>query len=172
MGVLDVPFVRRIRRNHAIEHATIHMLGRRYPNVHLAGRSDSSGFYIYGDVKAEDVWEAAEEAIERLKDQPELAVHPMCGTNMVVGGLVAGVLSLAAVASLTDDRKPVKLLDALPRFVLAGTVAMVASQPLGPAVQRRITTLPEPEGLKVRDVQRHGTDRHVVHRVSLAEVAA
>ncbi len=172
MGLLEVPFVRRIRRNHAIEHATIHLLARHNPNVHLAGRSDGSGFFLYGNVSSEDVWTAAEEAIQRLRHQPELAVHPLCGTNMVVGGFMAGVMSMAAVATLSAKERSSKPLEALPRLILAGMAAMIASQPLGSALQRRVTTLPEPEGIRVKEVKRVGSGRHVVHRVLLDHSAS
>lgn len=167
MGLLEVPLVRRIRRNHAIEHATIHLLARRYPDLHLAGRSDGSGFFLYGKVESEHVWSAAEEGIRRLESQPELAVHPLCGTNMVVGGFIAGLMSMVAVATLSGKERPPKPLQVLPRLILAGMGAMVASQPLGFAVQRNLTTLPEPEGIRVTGVRRLGSDRHVVHRVLL-----
>jgi hypothetical protein len=168
MGLIDAPFLQRIRRNHAIEHATIHILGRRYPNQHIAGRSDTRGFYIYGDVRTEDVIAAADEALRVLDEHPEMAIHPMCGTNMVVGGVVAGLLSLAAVQTLPQERRT-KPLEVLPRLILAGTAAMLASQPLGPAVQRRLTTRPVTDGVTVADVERRQHGRHTVHRVLLAE---
>jgi hypothetical protein len=166
MGPLK-PFIRRVRRHHAVEHATIHILGAKYPKASLAGRSDRGGFYLYGQVDTEDVRQAVHEALRRLADEPELAVHPMCGTNMVVGGLVAGVLSLVAVATMSEERRSKPLLDALPRLILAGTAASVASQPLGPFVQRWLTTLPDTHGIRLKGIRRMRRGRHVVHRVQL-----
>ncbi len=169
LGLLDIPYVRRVRRNHAIEHATIHILSRRAPGVRLAGRSDGRGLFLYGDLPTEDVRAAVENALARIPGEPELAVHPMCGTNMVVGGLVAGLAALAASVTMSGDRRPVRAVDALPRFILAGTLASLASRPLGPLVQRRLTTLPQTANVRIKDIDVLRRGRHVIHRVILNE---
>ncbi|MGA2285496.1 MAG: DUF6391 domain-containing protein, partial [Dehalococcoidia bacterium] len=57
-----------VRRNHALEHATISILmGRLGPDVRLIGRATASGFYIYGNVPAQDVQESAEQGLSRLQ---------------------------------------------------------------------------------------------------------
>ena len=61
--ILDLPLILETRRNHALEHATIHVLGGRYPHVHLVGRSTASGFYIYGPLATQEVAGAASEAL-------------------------------------------------------------------------------------------------------------
>jgi len=63
--ILDFPLVRRVRRNHAYEHATVHMLNRQ--NYILSGRSDSEGFVVVGDVPTEKIEKAAQDALKRLK---------------------------------------------------------------------------------------------------------
>jgi hypothetical protein len=69
----------RVRRNHGLEHATLHVLAEHLPRVNLAGHSDPNGFWIVGDVSTEDVIDAAAEALRRLKEgEHELAVHPVC----------------------------------------------------------------------------------------------
>ena len=40
--VLDLPLIRRTRRNHGLEHATIHMLSNRIKTLQIAGRSTDS----------------------------------------------------------------------------------------------------------------------------------
>ncbi|MER3469342.1 MAG: hypothetical protein C4314_05250, partial [Thermoflexus sp.] len=69
MGLLEWSPVRRIRRNHALEHATVHLLSQRFPGQPMAGRSTPSGFYLYGNVPMEAVVAAAHEALERLRRQ-------------------------------------------------------------------------------------------------------
>ena len=54
-GLLDLPAVARVRRNHALEHATIQILSERNSALALMGRSSLWGFYIYGDMDTEDV---------------------------------------------------------------------------------------------------------------------
>ena len=55
-----------IRRNHALEHATIHLLSARHPHLSLVGRSDTAGFYLFGNVPTELVDEAVHEALSRF----------------------------------------------------------------------------------------------------------
>jgi hypothetical protein len=171
MSPLDLPIARRTRRNHAIEHATVHLLTAGQPRLPLAGRSDAGGFYLYGNVETNRLAAAVDEAIRRLDDEPELAVHPHCGTNLVVGGLTAGLASLLAVATAPENRR-LGALDLLPRFLLAGTVAALAGANLGPVVQRRWTTLAEARGVKVTGITRSQKGRHVLHRVGLADAGA
>ena len=40
------PYILRVRRNHGLEHATIHLLNRQ--NYQLSGRSSDSGFILVG----------------------------------------------------------------------------------------------------------------------------
>jgi hypothetical protein len=42
-SILDLPFVQETRRNHALEHATLHMLARKYPDKPMAGHSNPTG---------------------------------------------------------------------------------------------------------------------------------
>jgi len=167
-------FIRRTRRNHAIEHATIHILSERHPRLQLAGRADRKGFFVVGQVDTGEVERAAGEAIERLDGEPELAVHPFCGTNLVVGGLVAGLAAMAAVASLprSADGRPARALDVLPRLLLAGSVSTLLAQPLGPMAQRHLTTLPEVGGATLASVSRSERAGRTIHRVSIAEAPA
>ena len=82
--LLDIPFVRRVRRNHGLEHATIHMLSQRKPGMKIVGRSDAGGFWIYGNVPTESVRDCATRALSRMrKGEHQLAIHPNCGTNLV-----------------------------------------------------------------------------------------
>ena len=48
--ILNLPVIRRVRRNHGLEHATIHILSRKVKNLSMAGRSTMRGFYLYGNV--------------------------------------------------------------------------------------------------------------------------
>ena len=80
MNILEMPLIVRIRRNHALEHATIHVLTQYNPRRHLVGRTTASGFYIYGEVEIEEVAAAVSEALARLRGgEHDLAVHPQIG---------------------------------------------------------------------------------------------
>ena len=83
--------VSRLRRNHGLEHATLHILSEKHPHLSLAGHSDLGGFWILGDVELEDLAEAVDEGLRRMQSgEHNLSVHPNCGTNYVATGILAG----------------------------------------------------------------------------------
>src|SRR2546430_15176339 len=84
-----------VRQNHALEHATIVLLSKRFPDVRLAGVSSALGFFVFGDVPTEAILPAAQEALSLLRTtQPELAIHERCGTNLAVAGTLTGLAAL------------------------------------------------------------------------------
>ncbi len=158
--------IEKIRRNHAAEHATIHILTSWIPNLRVAGRADTRGFWLYGDVPTDAVRSAASEALARLQaGEAHLAVHPRCGTNLAVAGVLAGLSSLLVPTG--RSRSP---LSRLPHILLATTLAVLAAQPLGPVVQERITTSPNLRGVRIKDVIRQSAGQVTVHRVLLEEL--
>jgi len=159
----DIPA--RVRSNHALEHATLHVLQEKGLTGRLGGISDAGGFFIYGEVPAERVLEAAREGLERLgKGERELAVHPNCGTNLAVGGLAAGGLAWLAMSGTKG--KPFKRLTRLPLAVLMGLVGYQVAKPLGPKLQEQITTSADVGRAQIVEVVRHDVMGHTVHRVS------
>ncbi len=44
--LLDLPYILETRRNHALEHATLHMLAREHQGP-MAGHSNPTGFFIF-----------------------------------------------------------------------------------------------------------------------------
>lgn len=156
-------FVNAIRQNHALEHATMHMLSRRNPYLQLMGRSTPGGFYIYGPVATEEVASAASEALARLQQgEAHLAIHPRCGTNLSVTALFAGLAAFGATLG-----RPRSKLERLPLALTAATVATILSRPVADRVQQYITTTPEVDGLSIADVTRQERGRLVVHHVAV-----
>ena len=89
---LKLPVVSRVRRNHGLEHATLHVLSRRHPGQPLSGHSDTGGFWLVGNLPTEEVYSAAQEALVRLNaGERSLAVHQNCGTNYVISGSMAAL---------------------------------------------------------------------------------
>ena len=87
-----------LRRNHALEHATIAVMMERDPRRRFNGFSDDDGFFVQGVRSAAEVEDAAREALRRLRDgQKTLAVHRNCGTTIVAANLLAAVFFLAAL---------------------------------------------------------------------------
>jgi hypothetical protein len=152
-----------VRQNHALEHATIHLLSRRNPGVRLAGRSSPSGFAILGSLDTEEVADAAAEAMARLQGgEAHLAVHPSCGTNVVVTGVLVGLAAFAAGSAGSRSRW-----ERLPQVLLAATVAALVAQPLGLVTQERITTTPDVHGVYLSAISRKVQGRLVVHTLAV-----
>jgi hypothetical protein len=167
---LGFPLIRRIRRNHGLEHATIHMLTRRVKNLSMAGRADNSGFYLYGDVDTDLIWEAATEALERMRGgEHRLAVHPNCGTGLVTTSLMT---SSAAVLGLVGTKNSVTdIFNRLPLVMLLSIFALIVSQPVGLSIQRHFTTFGDPGDLEIVDINRKEgfvplAGKMMIHRVN------
>lgn len=162
-SVLDIPAVARTRRNHGLEHATLHILAQRHPNTALAGHSDASGFWVLGDVSIEAIQEAVDEALGRLQaGERRLAIHPNCGTNFATAGVLAG---LAAGAAMLGGRSMRDRIERLPLAALLATLALIVAQPLGALVQERVTTSGDPGGLRVMEIVVTRRGRWRAHRV-------
>ena len=150
MNVLNLTPVRRTRRNHGLEHATIHVLSARFPGRSVAGRSTPHGFYIYGNVAAEDVASAAEEALRRMRGgEPHLAIHPGCGTNYLTSGAFAGLGAFAALSVGGRSRW-----ERLPNAIMAATLGLFLAAPIGPLLQARVTTTGEMADLEIVSVRK------------------
>lgn len=151
-----------IRRNHALEHATITLLSSRLTGTVLRGRSNRHGFYIAGTVGREELTAAASEALQRLAaGQTELAIHPFCGTNLAVAGLLSG-LSAALVSRMNRQG------GTYPSAVLAAMAALVVAQPLGLLAQRHLTTLSDVRNLRIVGVEEKRLLGHKLHFVRTA----
>ncbi len=162
---LQQPPISKIRRNHGLEHATIHLLSQRFPDRSFVGRSDAGGFWLYGDVPTAAVVETVEEALTRLKrGEHQLAVHPNCGTNFVTAGLLGGTASFFSLAG-SDDESWGSKLERLPLAITLTTVALIIAQPLGRAAQRHITTQGDPQNLHIKHVERVQDGARALHRV-------
>lgn len=150
--LLDIQPISRTRRNHALEHATIHVLSKKFPNVTLAGISSPNGFTLIGDVSTEDVAEGAIEALTRLRGgEAELALHPNCGTNFAITGIAAGLA--AWLGTLGSGKEIRHKFERLPLIVLLATIAIIVTRPLGPLVQKQITTDGAPGGLELERIE-------------------
>jgi Domain of unknown function (DUF6391) len=136
-----------VKQNHALEHATIVLLSRKFPEVRFSGISFAAGFFVFGDVATEAILPTAEEALHLLRTtQPELAIHERCGTNLAVAGLLTGLSSMA-IAKL---RRPYSTAN---NVILASTAALVLARPLGLTVQRYVTTQTPNASMRILNVK-------------------
>ncbi len=153
--------VNAIRRNHALEHATITLMLAETGPMRVVGRAGTDGFFVYANVTRERLERFARLALERLQGgEAGLAVSPLCGTNIAVSGILAGAASYLAIGS---GRKG---LDSVARAVIAGMLGVLASQPVGRLIQKHYTTSPELSGVKIVSVEPVG--RFGLHKVRTA----
>lgn len=155
----------RIRRNHALEHATLHILSKRKPQTSIAGQSDFDGFWIIGDVSTSEIESSVQEALSRLQNgESQLAIHPFCGTNLIASAMLG---SFAAMGAFLGSGKRLRdKVERLPFAVSLIALSMIFARPLGGWLQRHLTTSSDVEGVKIRSVRpiRRGWLR--THRVS------
>jgi len=149
-NLLNAPLVSETRRNHALEHATLHILSERFPGRGMAGHSNPTGFFLIGDVSTEDIRAAASQALTRLQNgESRLAIHAGCGTNYVVTGALAGLFALLGMSGTRNTRER---LERFPLLMLLSILAFMIGQPLGLALQKRVTTQPDPGDLTIVDI--------------------
>jgi hypothetical protein len=154
----------RVRRNHALEHATVAvMVQRRGRRVPLIGMSVPGGFVLAGAFTPEEVLEGAPEALRRLQNgEHYLAVSDDCGTTLLAGGILTTVAAIA----LTRGR-------VLARFWMAVTAAMAINRfsPLiGRSLQRAVTTDARVERCEIQGIWTGRLSRRVaIARVSVGD---
>lgn len=142
--------IERIRRNHALEHATLHMLATKIENLRGGGYAAPSGYYVVGDFDIEQIAWAANEAIRRMNEgQKHLAVHPGCGTNLATTGVMAGVLSFIGGNLIRKARWQ----DRLTFSMLGALIGGFAAYPLGPWMQANVTTSANMTGMRVKAIK-------------------
>lgn len=150
------------RKNHALEHATMTILAERYKGVRMMGHSSPAGFILVADLPTEIVTEAVLEAKRRLENgEPNLAIHPNCGTNLVVSSLAGSAAAFSVLGLLSKNGRNtwwhylVATAFAVPAFMLA--------KPLGPKLQKNVTTDPETQEMAVQMVTSQKTANSFVH---------
>jgi len=165
MKLLEPSFFTATRRNHALEHATIHVLSERHPDLRLVGRSDWTGFTLYGPVDTNELSEALASALQRLQaGEKQLAVHPRCGTNLATGMVLAGLASTAALGGHRRSR-----LEKTLQLALGLAAALSLAQPLGAKVQQKVTTSADVGHLHVTKILGLERGAVIVHRIETAQ---
>jgi len=153
--------VDRIRRNHALEHASINVLSERHKGFSAQGNSTPGGFNlnIYGTISEEDVYDAVEEAFRRLNaGESRLGLHPTCGTVLLTTAALAALSAQVSFAiELKRQRRsslgPVGLVAALPMATLAVMISLFVARPLGMAIQESYTVDANLRDLRITSIR-------------------
>lgn len=145
--IINIAKNKAIRRNHALEHATINVLeryaGRRLP---LSGLAQKNGFIISGAHDPDLVIEAANEGLYLLKKgECQLAIHRRCGTSIAIANFLAALLFI------------IFLLQTGYFSILAIVIALLAANLLGPYLgeftQKYFTTSCDVENIEIVGIQ-------------------
>lgn len=158
--ILDFPPFLATRRNHALEHASLLILARKYKDQNMAGHSNPTGFFLFGEMSLEDIRNAINEAMARLRaGESGLAIHPGCGTNLAASTLVPAAFAWAPFQGARSLRWRILLIPVALMFAVFG---YLLSKPLGPWLQRNVTTEADLGDMQVMDIV---TVRPGVYRV-------
>ena len=125
-----------LRRNHALEHATIVVMMERSPGRKFNGFSDDDGFFVQGVRSTDEVDSAAREALRRMRaGEKGLAIHRNCGTTIVAANLLSAVFFLGAIGLGLYMNWPLYLM------ILGGiALALLLRVPFSLLLQRFVTT--------------------------------
>ncbi len=135
-----------VRRNHAIEHATVNVLEERYGSQLVDGCATPEGFRIRAAIDPVLLFDAAREGLLRLqRGDRALAIHRRCATALVLTYLTLGS-SLITLLLATDAISPFNL-----TLVLILTVA--ATPKVSRLLQRFLTTSMDVKGMSIGAVE-------------------
>ncbi|HET9912010.1 MAG TPA: DUF6391 domain-containing protein [Anaerolineales bacterium] len=158
--ILNLPPYLATRRNHALEHATLKILARKYDEKNLGGHSNPTGFFLFGDLAMDDIRNAIAEAMSRLRaGEKELAIHPGCGTNAATSLILPATFAFLPMQRARSNLWRFLL---IPFALGLAVFGYLLSKPLGPWLQRNVTTEANLGDLQVMEIV---SVRKGVHRI-------
>ena len=154
-SLLWIAFNKRIRQNHALEHATVNVLEEHFGQTSLGGYATKDGFKLRGasNISPELILEAAQTGLSRLrKGEKELALHTRCGSSLLISNFLFSILIIAVLIFM-------KFFNLFLFIALIIGINLLA-RPLGRLTQKYITTSPDVENIMITklDVQQAGSN--------------
>jgi len=145
--IINIAKNKAIRRNHALEHATINVLekhaGGRLP---LSGLAQKNGFIISGTQDPNLLVEAAQEGLSFLKKgECQLAIHRNCGTSIAIANFLAAMLFLIILIQTGNF--------SIFTIIIALLLANVLGPYLGELTQKYFTTSCDVEDLEILGIE-------------------
>jgi hypothetical protein len=131
-----------VRRNHALQHATMNVIEERFGPSGLVGRALRHGFTLDGAASADVVLAAAQEGLSRLKaGERRLAIRRRCGSTLAPAGFLCAMVFLGVLLGTHQ----LSLLN----VVLAVLLANLLSPMLSNLLQRRISGAADVSGQRI-----------------------
>lgn len=82
-----------MRRNHALEHATVNVIEEQYGPTNLSGIATDDGFLIRGSANPSLIYNAAVIGLTRIqRGEKDLALHKRCGTSIAITNLFTSIV--------------------------------------------------------------------------------
>ncbi len=152
--LLKLMFNRKVRQNHALEHGTIHIIEERFGSANIEGMAFENGFTLKVGLDPQIVLNASRSALKRIQNgETALAVHPRCGTTIVVINVLSSVIFLFLLF-LSGNLGFINVLLAL---MIANFIGPFTSR----FVQSSITTLKDVSDLEITGVEVRNGSRSV-----------
>lgn len=144
-------FNRKVRQNHALEHGTIHLIEEQFGSANIEGMAFENGFTLKVGLDPQIVLDAARKALARMKKgEKQLAVHPRCGTTIVVVNVLASLIFLILLFASGH----LGLINVLLALMAANFIGPFTSR----IVQAGVTTLSDVSDLEITGIEvRNGT---------------
>lgn len=137
---------RKLRTNHALEHATINVIEEIYGQRNLSGLARESGFVICGAADPRIIREAAEVGLNRLKrGESSLAIHNRCGTSMTVANLISSLVFILLLFQTGYF--------SIWNVLIALALANLMGPFMGRFVQRHLTTLTDVDDMEITGIE-------------------
>ncbi|MFW5787958.1 MAG: DUF6391 domain-containing protein [Bacillota bacterium] len=132
----------RLRKNHALEHATVNVLEKDFGYNRLSGYATENGFYIIGAQDINYVLQGAKQGLQLMRNgQGELAIHDHCGTSRIVANFVSAIIFIVLLVTTGQF--------SIFNIIIALLLAHMISPVLGKFVQRNFTTTPDVEEMEI-----------------------
>ena len=150
-----------IRRNHAIEHATVSILTEQISKSAVVGFAVPSGFIIYSKSGKDEILSAANNGLNLMKSgDSEISISQFCGTNLVVAALLTGVSTI--ILGKICGKKSKNILNIANGFVLSALL----SKPIGRIVQKYVTTDSSVQNIQIKNGRSLKIGSFYIHFIS------
>ena len=147
LQIIEIAINRKLRKNHALEHATINVLEERVGRKNIfSGYARENGFYVFGPASPYEIFSSSIEGRERLiNGEKNLAIHNRCGTSIAVASFLTFLVFLILLI-LTHSINIFLLL-------LAFLIGEILGPPLGKLTQAYFTTDANVSDIKIVDIE-------------------
>ncbi|MCX8094733.1 MAG: DUF6391 domain-containing protein [Caldisericia bacterium] len=152
LQIIEIAINRDLRINHALEHATINVIEKETGKKGiLSGYARENGFYIFGSIDPNYLYEASERGREKLlSGETQYAIHERCGTSIGVASFLTIIIFILLII-LTSSFNLFLLFFAI-------LLGQILGPPLGKFTQRYFTTDPDVKNIKIVNIEYNPTN--------------